>query len=125
MHSFTLIAYMNKTIVFYDGGCSMCVGITGWISKLDGKRQFELIPYQNGDYLKAYPQINPADCEKEIHVVTRNGNVIRGADAMLEIWRTLGHPTSFFAYVFRLPPFIWIGRFIYRIVARYRKSIYE
>ena len=115
---------MKQTIVFYDGGCTMCVGLTGWLSKIDHKKQFRLEPYQQSEVLKDYPQINPADCEKQIHLISEGGKIMRGADATLEIWRKTGHWSSFMASIIRFPPFIWLARPLYKLVARYRKSIY-
>lgn len=113
---------MNKqTLVFYDGSCSMCVGVTGWLSRIDGKRQFRLEPYQNRELLSKYPQLSPEACAKEIHIITEKGKVLKGADAVLEIWRRSGHWSAFLACIFRLPPFIWLARPVYRLVARYRK----
>ena len=103
----------------------MCVGVTGWMSKLDHKKQFQLEPYQHSEILMRYAQINPADCKKQIHIVTNNGEVMRGADAMLVIWSKTGHWSSFLASIFRIPPFIWLARPLYRLIAKYRKSIYD
>lgn len=111
---------MKQTLVFYDGSCRMCVGVSGWLSRIDGKKQFRLEPYQNAELLAQFPQINPADCEREIHIITSKGKILKGADAVLEIWRNSGHWTSFLAILFRLPPFIWLARPIYRLVARIR-----
>jgi predicted DCC family thiol-disulfide oxidoreductase YuxK len=113
---------MNKTIVFYDQKCRMCVGVTGWLSRIDGKRQFQLEPYQNSEFIKDYPQIKFGDFEKQIHLITENGQILRGADAMMEIWRKLDHWSSPGAYVLRIPPFIWLGRIIYNLVAKYRRA---
>ncbi len=115
---------MSQTVVFYDGNCRMCVGVTGWLSRIDTKKQFRLEPYQHTDLLKEYPQLNSKQLEKQIHVITENGTVLRGADAMMEIWRKTGHWSSFIAAVFKCPPFIWFTRPIYNLVARYRRSIY-
>lgn len=116
---------MNETIVFYDKSCPLCIGVTGWLSKIDSKKQFRLEPYQESEVLRNYPQIAPADCEKQIHIITENGKVMRGADAMFEIWLKTDHWSSFLAYIFRVPPFIWLARPLYRLIAKYRKNIYD
>ena len=113
-----------KTIVFYDQSCNMCIGVTGWLSKIDHKQQFKLVPYQDSEYLKKYPQLELKQLEKQIHVITEKGKALKGADAMLEIWRKTAHFTSPLAYLLRLPPFIWIARPIYNLVAKHRKDIY-
>ena len=116
---------MNETIVFYDQSCPLCIGVTGWLGKLDTKEQFKLEPYQQSEVLKMYPQILPADCEKQIYIISDKGQVMRGADAMFEIWLKTKHWSSYLAYIFRLPPFIWFARPLYRLVAKYRKNIYN
>lgn len=115
---------MRRTIVFFDNTCSMCVGVTGWLSRIDHKKQFELIPYQDSEYLKHYPQLSPENLEKQIHVITSKGKILKGADAMMEIWKETGHFTSFLAHVFKVPPFIWIARPLYNLIAKYRRELY-
>ena len=112
---------MNKTIVFYDQSCRMCVGVTGWLSRIDGKKQFQLEPYQNSEYLIRHPEIT-SDFEKQIHIIDEKGKMLKGADAMMEIWRKSGHWSSFLPVISRVPPFIWVARIIYKIVAKYRNS---
>ncbi|MFM6977043.1 MAG: thiol-disulfide oxidoreductase DCC family protein [Sphingobacteriaceae bacterium] len=114
---------MKQTLVFYDGSCRMCMGVSGWLSRIDGKQQFRLVPFQNTELLAQYPQIKPEDCEKEIHIINQHGKVLRGADAVMEIWRKTGHWSAFLANIFRLPPFIWVARTIYGLIARFR-SVY-
>lgn len=113
---------MKKTIVFYDQSCRMCVGVTGWLTRIDGKKQFQLEPYQDSPYLNDYPQLKAADLEKKIHLITDKGKILTGADAMMEIWIKTGHWTRFAAYVYRLPPFIWVARILYLIVAKFRRA---
>jgi predicted DCC family thiol-disulfide oxidoreductase YuxK len=116
---------MKQTIVFYDNSCPMCVGVTGWLSRIDHKQQFRLEPYQDSQTLKSFPQINSADCKKQIYIISQNGTVMRGADAMFEIWQRTGHWSSFLAKILSLAPFIWLARPAYRLVAKYRKNIYS
>jgi predicted DCC family thiol-disulfide oxidoreductase YuxK len=113
---------MNKTIVFYDQSCRMCVGVTGWLSHIDNKKQFQLEPYQNSELSGNYPQIKSEDFAKQIHLITEKGKILKGADAVMEIWRKSGHWTSFLAFIFRIPPFIWIARPTYRMIAEYRRA---
>jgi predicted DCC family thiol-disulfide oxidoreductase YuxK len=113
---------MNKTVVFYDQKCRMCVGVTGWLSRIDGRKQFQLEPYQNSELLKKYPQITYEDLEKQIHLITDKGKVLKGADAMMEIWKKLDHWSSFGSSVLRIPPFIWVARLVYNVIAKYRRA---
>ncbi len=116
---------MEQLVVFYDGSCPMCVGVSGWLSRIDGRKQFRLEPYQHSPLVKEHPEINPADFEKQIHVIMPGNRVVKGADAMLEIWKHTGHWSRFLAYIFSVPPFIWLARPVYKLVAKYRKSIYD
>ena len=115
---------MKQTIVFYDNSCPICIGVTGWLTRIDHKHQFLLEPYQQSEILKTYPEIDPADLEKQIHIINDQGKWMRGADAMLEIWRKTGHWTSFMAAIFRLPPLLWLARPSYRLIAKYRKNFF-
>jgi predicted DCC family thiol-disulfide oxidoreductase YuxK len=103
----------------------MCVGVSGWLSRIDGQKQFRLEPYQNQALLAQYPQINPKACEREIHIITPSGSILTGADAVLEIWRKTDHWSSFLGKIFRLAPFIWLARPIYRLIAYFRKGVYR
>ncbi len=103
----------------------MCIGVTGWLSRIDHKKQFRLEPYQNSELISQYPQINPEDCRNELHIISESGEILKGADAILEIWNKAEHWSSFMAFIFRLRPFIWIARPLYRLVARNRRWIYN
>ncbi|MFM6954356.1 MAG: thiol-disulfide oxidoreductase DCC family protein [Sphingobacteriaceae bacterium] len=111
----------KQTVVFFDGACPMCVGVSGWLSRIDGKNQFKLIPYQNTEMLAKYPQLSPEACAKKLHLVSTKGQILSGADAILEIWKQSGHWSSFLANVFLLLPFIWLARLTYRLIARNRQ----
>jgi predicted DCC family thiol-disulfide oxidoreductase YuxK len=113
-----------KTIVFYDNGCSMCVGVTGWLYKIDHHQEFELVPYQDSKYLEKYPQLSTEQLAKQIHVVKKDGRIVKGADAMMEIWRRTGHWSAFMGSVFKFPPFIWLARPLYNLVAKYRRDLF-
>ncbi len=118
-----IFVYMSakQIVVFFDDACPMCVGVSGWLSRIDGKSQFKLVPYQNAEILAQYPQLSAEACEKELHLVTAQGKVLSGADAVLEIWKKAGHWSSFFAKLFLLAPFIWLARPIYSFIARNRR----
>ncbi len=124
MDTYICFEKMKQTLVFYDGSCRMCVGVSGWLSRIDGKKQFRLEPFQNTELLARYPQIHAADCEKEIHILTENEQVLKGADAVMEIWRKTDHWSALMAQIFRLPPFILLARLVYKLIARYR-NIYK
>jgi len=102
----------------------MCIGVTGWLSRIDHKKQFELVPYQDTQFLSKYPDLRPESLAKQIHVITKEGSILKGADAMLEIWRQTGHYSAFLAKIFNLPPFIWLARPLYNLIAKYRRSFY-
>jgi len=59
--------------------------------------------------------------EREVVVVARDGRVLGGADAVLFLY---GETRSrLLAGFFRLPPFIWVGRAVYRWVANNRLTV--
>jgi len=113
---------MKQIVVFYDGSCRICVGFTGWLRHIDGKKQFRLEPYQDNALLSQYG-LRQENLEREIHIMTSEGKIFRGADAVLEIWQHSGHWSGFAAVIFKVPPLIWLARLIYKLIARYRRSL--
>lgn len=59
-----------------------------------------------------------AACQRAVHVVTADGDVIRAGRACLFIGEQLGAKRT--ARLLRLPPFIWAVEAGYRIVASNR-----
>jgi predicted DCC family thiol-disulfide oxidoreductase YuxK len=125
-------------LVLYDGDCGFCARAKGWFERLDFEGQFTWRPYQSGAGL-AYG-ISGADSAEHLYLVA-DEKVYSGFRAIRRM--LLFNPVTYFAMavliaappgnaslyrrivvgallVFFLPPFIPIGEWAYRVVARNR-----
>jgi predicted DCC family thiol-disulfide oxidoreductase YuxK len=62
------------------------------------------------------PELRSA-CERAVHVLTRDGRLLRAGEASLYILRALGYRS---AAIGRAPPFLWAVEAGYGLVARHR-----
>ena len=111
----------RQTVVLFDGRCRLCQRSVQILKRLDwlGK-----LSYQDGRDALALPETNPPLVSKrlleEMHVVTPGGRgVYRGFAAFRWMaWRLPAcWPIAPFLY---LPGVPWLGRHVYRWVARNR-----
>lgn len=98
--------------VYFDGDCPMCrtfaaSSLTSDTNRIDFRRAS--LP----------SSINFAEAETAVHVVDTTGKIYRGADAVLHL---LAKHRGFrgIATLLSAPPFIWIIRAAYRVVAANR-----
>ena len=62
-------------------------------------------------------------CHDAIHVVTKDGKIMRAGKAIMFLLQHLGFPIL--GRIGSWPPFLWAVEFGYFIVARNRKSVYR
>jgi predicted DCC family thiol-disulfide oxidoreductase YuxK len=78
----------------------------------------ELVPFQQAPSPPMTPELREA-CRRALHVLTREGQLLRGGRAALFVLeRTRLAPL---ARVGWLPPFVWLVRLGYRLVADNRR----
>lgn len=107
----------EKHILFYEGGCAICERFIAWIRR-KGDKIFVIYPYQTAPEPPMNAHLRKA-CERAIHVITTDGEILRGARATLFVLEKLGW--GGFARFLQLPPFLWFGEIVYELVARNRK----
>ena len=76
-----------------------------------------LVPYQEAPSPPMTPELRAA-CRDAVHVLTRDGAVLRAGRASLFILEGLGYRS---ARLGMAPPFAWAVELGYRIVARNRR----
>jgi len=111
--------------VIYDGDCSFCQSTVNLIKKFDWLGKFKFVPFQDEKTFKAFEELTPEMCKKELFLVRVNGDEKKyfpGYDAfkMMTLFIPL---TMLFSWFFFLPGIVQIGRIIYKIVARNRHRI--
>ena len=108
--------------VIYDGDCGFCQKTVDLIKKLDWLHKFEFIPFQNQSVFKKYSQLTKEMCEREIFLISPNGDYYGGYDAF-KIMTLFLPVTILISWFFFLPGITHAGRIIYRVIAENRHKI--
>ncbi|MCB0212344.1 MAG: DUF393 domain-containing protein [Anaerolineae bacterium] len=77
-----------------------------------------MVPYQDCPSPPMTPQLYRA-CEEAIHVITRNGQVLRAGRAAMFILEQIGYP-RWLVRPFTWLPLLWVTELGYRIIADHR-----
>ena len=109
---------MDEFLVYYDDQCEVCQAGVGWLRLLDRRRRVHLIELSSA----LLPDgLVLEDCLRELHVVTPTKTLV-GWDAVARLARLFGWTWPIGA-VGAVPPFSWLGRILYRYVARNRYAV--
>ena len=109
---------MDQFLVYYDDQCEVCQAGVSWLRFLDrGHRvcavELSSTPLPDGLVLE--------DCLRELHVVTPTRTLV-GWDAVARLARLFGWTWPIGA-IGAIPPFSWLGRILYRYVAKNRYAV--
>lgn len=107
-----------RHLVLWDGDCGFCRRIAAWFTQRDRRGEFELIPYQKAPSPPMTAELRAA-CERAMHVVKSDGEILVGGKAMLFLFESTGCRTV--PRVLSLPPFSWFVELAYRVVASNRR----
>ncbi len=113
---------MAQGIVIYDDRCGFCRRSVRLLRALDrgGKHQYE---GSSNEALLAALGISASETDEELKL-SMNGQLYGGYDAVVEALGAL--PLTFWlAPLMRLAPIRWLGRKVYRSIARNRKCTYN
>ena len=115
---------MGSPRLIYDGECGICRALVERLSWLDPEGRWEALPYQSlGDAGLRQLGLTPADCAREVQVITEQGRVFAGPWAVNYLLWERWPGRILVAILFALPPLLlleWVG---YRLVARYRSRL--
>jgi len=104
----------RKHLVLWDGECGFCRRCVEFLARQDRFGKLEFSPYQEADLS---PQLS-AQCEKAMHVVKADGEIIRAGRAAMFCGRfTRWHQLARIGEWPIFLPFVELG---YRIVAANR-----
>lgn len=105
--------------LLYDGACSLCRRSVAWVQARDPDRVLELLPFQDPSVATRFPTVPRAQCLRAAQFVSDEGRVFAGAAAVREVLALLPS-TRRLAALLRVPPFFWLARGVYWMVARLR-----
>ncbi len=106
----------ERHLVLWDGECGFCRRCVTWLQRTSAADRLECVPYQQA--AATLPDDLAAACERAVHVVSRDGDVLRAGRAILFIAGEIGWQRS--SRVLARAPFIWIVDWLYAVVARHR-----
>jgi predicted DCC family thiol-disulfide oxidoreductase YuxK len=106
--------------LLWDGDCGLCRGAIEWVERRDRGRRLHAVPYQAAPRPPLSDALAAA-CAREVHVITPDGRVLRGARATLWVLEQIGWRRT--AAVLARRPLIWLVAAAYRLVARHRHAI--
>ncbi len=109
--------------VLFDGGCGLCNRTVRWLRRVAvrDRLRFTDVNAEWERLSREHPSLDLEACLAEMHVIAPDRSVTAGFDG----FRTLSHvvpalwPAMPFLYVPGVP---WLGRRVYRYVARHRST---
>ena len=112
----------KKTVLIYDGECSVCRVAVGWIRARSSPGTFEFLSFHSGEMEKRFPFLDREACKQAAHLVLTDGRVLAGDQAALEVFsRIPGY--RWVANLMTLPGAGTLSGVLYRWFARRRHAI--
>ncbi len=68
----------EKPILIYDGDCPLCVRFKQALEFLDKDGRIQVVSLQSDELFEKYSQLSKSECEKEIHLLQDDGEVLSG-----------------------------------------------
>lgn len=109
--------------IFYDGTCVLCQNSKRWLEARDAQSRFTFVDSRDPAAMARFPAITPQETEGQMVVLTPAGQVAGGFDAILLLllaiprWRRV-------APLLRTRPGRWLGKRVYRWIARNRYRLF-
>lgn len=113
---------MHPYLVFYDGHCRLCTDSVRMLRQMDPSEEVQFINIQNAETLAQYPQIDPIAAQGQMHVITPDGRVFGGFDAIVALIPAFPS-LRVFGPILRGPVMRQLGEKVYRWVAKNRYRI--
>jgi len=107
----------------FDGHCVICQMTRQTVNTLDWFKRVEFLDlHQHQVVADRFPMLDSDALMGEIHVVTKDARIYAGFDGTKRILRDL--PVGFpFWLLLQLPGMTWVGKRVYRFIAKHRYRI--
>ena len=112
--------------ILYDGNCGLCSKEIKYYKKIDKRNVFEWINVYTDDiYLKKLG-ILKSEALMELHAIDKKGNVYKGVDSFILIWKNLSFLWSILGILVSFYPIYITAKFAYRkfAIQRFNKLGY-
>ena len=112
---------MKQLIIFYDGGCPLCVKEMRHLNKLDEQNNIQFENINEDDFRQRFPAINVDDANAYLHGQRADGEMIYGLDVTHAAWSQVGK--GWMIAPLRWPVIGWVADKIYLGFAKHRNRI--
>ena len=112
---------MAELIIFYDGGCPLCVSEMRHLSKLDTEGKISLENICADNFSERFPHIDQQRADQILHGQLANGEVIYALDVTYNAWALVGK--RHWVAILRWPIIKQIADYSYLFFAKYRSGI--
>src|SRR5215471_667428 len=122
MDTFTFVEERLSYQVIYDEQCEICQAGVSWLKILDHDKLVVAHPIDPASLPRIHPNLDIEACLRELHLITPEGKVEVGADAVIRLARLFAE-TRLIGNVAGAPGIRWISRMMYRFVALNRYAL--
>ena len=110
-----------KLIIFYDGGCPLCVHEMRQLKRRDKNQQIQFEDVHGEGFSERFPQIDVQHANTILHGQRASGELIYGLDVTYEAWSLVGR--GWLIAPLRWPGIRFIADKVYLWFARNRYRI--
>tara|TARA_B100000965_G_scaffold400422_1_gene422288 strand:+ start:568 stop:939 length:372 start_codon:yes stop_codon:yes gene_type:complete len=112
--------------ILYDGNCGLCSKEINYYKKIDKKNVFEWINVYTDDFYLKKLAILKTEALMELHAIDKEGNVYKGVDSFILIWKNLSFLWSILGILVSFYPIYVIAKFAYKkfAIKRFNKLGY-
>ena len=116
----------NTIKILYDGNCGLCSKEINYYKKIDKKNVFEWVNVYTDDFYLKKLAILKTEALMELHAIDKEGNVYKGVDSFILIWKNLSFLWSILGILVSFYPIYIIAKFAYKkfAIKRFNKLGY-
>ena len=112
---------MKKIKVYYDGNCKVCDKEINYYRRHDTKKKFTWINIHKSKKEIDNLKIGKEDLMNSLHIKTEHGEIIKGVDAFIRIWRNFKY-FKYLAVLVQIAPIKKVANFFYKMWAKNRNK---
>ncbi len=86
---------MNKLKVLYDGECYVCYAEMKQYKIFDKKNKIEMVNIKDSQFDAHHYGLKDEEVNLHMHAIDEEGNVFKGVDSFIEIWKRIPIFTPF------------------------------
>ena len=112
--------------ILYDGNCGLCSKEINYYKTIDKKNVFEWINVYTDEFYLKKLAILKTEALMELHAIDKEGNVYKGVDSFILIWKNLSFLWSILGILVSFYPIYVIAKFAYKkfAIKRFNKLGY-